>query len=59
MTCSRCRENFCYRCGERLDRNNPYDHFSDPNKRCHSKLFDYDDVEDVQHPVEGYDDAVE
>ncbi|OCH96590.1 RWD-domain-containing protein [Obba rivulosa] len=55
MTCAKCREHFCYRCGERLQASNPYVHFSTPGKRCFSKLFDFENIDDEWQPMEGFD----
>ncbi|EIM92759.1 RWD-domain-containing protein [Stereum hirsutum FP-91666 SS1] len=55
MTCAKCRQHFCYRCGDKLNGNNPYLHFSTLGTRCYSKLFDYESVEDGWQPVEGFD----
>ncbi|KAF8592052.1 hypothetical protein K439DRAFT_1325929 [Ramaria rubella] len=40
MTCSKCRQHFCYRCGSRLNQSEPYRHFNTPGQPCFSKLFD-------------------
>lgn len=45
MTCSKCRQHFCYRCGEKLY-GNPYEHFSTRNLPCYNKLFDFNSVDD-------------
>ncbi|KAH7907252.1 hypothetical protein BJ138DRAFT_1160570 [Hygrophoropsis aurantiaca] len=42
MTCAKCKQHFCYRCGEKIQASNPYAHFSTPGLRCFSKLFDFD-----------------
>ncbi|KAH9947645.1 hypothetical protein B0H21DRAFT_314307 [Amylocystis lapponica] len=55
MTCAKCKEHFCYRCGDRLQANNPYAHFSTPGHRCYSKLFDFQSVDDEWQPVEAFD----
>ncbi|KZT06754.1 RWD-domain-containing protein [Laetiporus sulphureus 93-53] len=56
MTCAKCRQHFCYRCGEKLLAQNPYVHFSTPGKACYSRLFDFQSVEDAEwQPVEGFD----
>ncbi|KAL1762419.1 RWD domain-containing protein [Schizophyllum commune] len=42
MTCSKCSQHFCYRCGARLRPENPYEHFSaNPMSKCFGKLFDF------------------
>lgn len=43
MTCTRCKHHFCYRCGENLNPDDPYAHFSVPAQRCYKKLFDWDE----------------
>ncbi|KAH9075807.1 RWD-domain-containing protein [Lactarius deliciosus] len=40
MTCSKCKQHFCYRCGSKLNASNPYEHFSTQGQGCYSKLFD-------------------
>ena len=40
MTCSKCKQHFCYRCGSKLQAANPYEHFSRPGGGCYAKLFD-------------------
>ncbi|KAF8168338.1 hypothetical protein B0H34DRAFT_855092 [Crassisporium funariophilum] len=41
MTCWKCSQHFCYRCGSRLDPAQPYAHFSNPaNTNCFNQLFD-------------------
>ncbi|KAH9921958.1 uncharacterized protein BXZ73DRAFT_51599 [Epithele typhae] len=54
MTCAKCGQHFCYRCGVKLDRNSPYRHFSTPGLRCFSKLFDLEDINNDWQPVEGF-----
>ncbi|KAF8499461.1 hypothetical protein JB92DRAFT_2981465 [Gautieria morchelliformis] len=46
MTCSKCRQHFCYRCGAKLEPSNPYRHFNTPGQPCYSKLFDQHDQEE-------------
>ncbi|VDB84506.1 unnamed protein product [Peniophora sp. CBMAI 1063] len=60
MTCAKCKTHFCYRCGQRLQPNNPYAHFSTPNLPCYQQLFDQSelDTHDWQ-PVELLDIAFE
>jgi len=43
MTCRQCGQHFCYRCGVKLERSNPYQHFSIPGLACYYKLFDFQD----------------
>ncbi|KAJ3077022.1 E3 ubiquitin-protein ligase rnf14 [Podochytrium sp. JEL0797] len=40
MTCKVCDEHFCYVCGERLNRSNPYHHFNTPGEPCFGRLFE-------------------
>jgi E3 ubiquitin-protein ligase RNF14 len=44
MTCWKCRQHFCYRCGQKLNANQPYAHFSIPGS-CFNKLFDAEEWE--------------
>ncbi|EKM60880.1 uncharacterized protein PHACADRAFT_247093 [Phanerochaete carnosa HHB-10118-sp] len=55
MTCARCGQHFCYRCGDKLAQSNPYQHFSMPGHPCFSKLFDYQSIENEWQPVQGFD----
>lgn len=41
MTCRKCGQHFCYRCGAKLQRSDPYKHFSQPGQPCYYKLFDF------------------
>ena len=55
MTCAKCNQHFCYRCGARLAASNPYEHFSKKGGGCYGLLFDgvrHDEWE----PIEGFDD---
>jgi hypothetical protein len=40
MTCSKCKQHFCYRCGSKLPVANPYVHYSRQGEGCYAKLFD-------------------
>ncbi|KAI0085624.1 RWD-domain-containing protein [Irpex rosettiformis] len=55
MTCAKCGQHFCYRCGVKLRRLNPYLHFSTPGLPCFSKLFDFENTEQEWQPIEGFD----
>lgn len=56
MTCSKCGQHFCYRCGAKLFAGDPYKHFSTPGLSCYSKLFDFQSAEDNEwQPVEGFE----
>ncbi|KAG1757909.1 hypothetical protein EDB19DRAFT_1891573 [Suillus lakei] len=48
MTCVKCKQHFCYLCGEKLAPSEPYKHFNTPGKNCFSKLFD-------GHSEDGFD----
>lgn len=39
MTCSKCLVFFCNLCGDRLNRNDPYEHYNNPMNSCFGKLF--------------------
>jgi len=41
MTCPKCSEHFCYRCGDTLYKGNPYEHFNIRGISCYRKLFDF------------------
>ena len=56
MTCARCGQHFCYRCGDKLHSSNPYQHFSTPGKPCFSKLFDHQSIDDEWEPVVAFED---
>eukprot|EP00931_Biecheleriopsis_adriatica_P120023 TRINITY_DN95175_c0_g1_i1.p1 TRINITY_DN95175_c0_g1~~TRINITY_DN95175_c0_g1_i1.p1 ORF type:complete len:422 (-),score=58.40 TRINITY_DN95175_c0_g1_i1:178-1422(-) len=49
MTC-RCREHFCYICGQSLDEKDPYSHFNQPPDRNPCPLFDGQE-EEVGHQL--------
>ncbi|KAI0271530.1 hypothetical protein BC834DRAFT_447423 [Gloeopeniophorella convolvens] len=53
MTCAKCKQHFCYRCGAKLEASNPYKHFSTPREGCYSKLFDFEGV-DGWDPMDGF-----
>jgi len=55
MTCGKCSQHFCYRCGGKLQGSDPYEHFSRKGKPCYRQLFDLDTVRDEWQPVEGFD----
>lgn len=40
MTCTRCRNHFCWMCLAKLNRGDPYKHFSDRKTDCYNRLFD-------------------
>jgi len=54
MTCAKCGQHFCYRCGVEIDASSPYKHFSIPGTSCWSKLFDFHPEDDGWQPVEGF-----
>lgn len=43
MTCTRCTNHFCYRCGAQLKPKEPYAHFQIPDTYCFQKLFATDE----------------
>ncbi|XP_041375612.1 E3 ubiquitin-protein ligase RNF14-like [Gigantopelta aegis] len=40
MTCTKCRNYFCWICEKSLSRTNPYKHFSELNNDCFNRLFE-------------------
>ena len=53
MTCTKCRNYFCWICEKSLSRTNPYKHFSESGNTCFNRLFEgidqnveFDDWED-------------
>ncbi|KAH9487157.1 E3 ubiquitin-protein ligase itt1 [Psilocybe cubensis] len=52
MTCWKCSQHFCYRCGERLNPDQPYAHFSNPKHGCFNQLFDVIDVPEAEWELE-------
>ena len=55
MTCVKCKQHFCYRCGQRLHPSNVYKHFSTPGRSCYMKLFD--EVTDTEwEPMDAFED---
>ncbi|KAG5341372.1 hypothetical protein C0989_011083 [Termitomyces sp. Mn162] len=47
MTCAKCGQHFCYRCGAKIKALNPYVHFSTAGERCYNKLFDFERDEEM------------
>ncbi|XP_040200547.1 E3 ubiquitin-protein ligase RNF14 isoform X1 [Rana temporaria] len=39
MTCTGCKQYFCWLCKNMLSRGSPYDHFNDPSSGCFNLLF--------------------
>ncbi|XP_017276852.1 E3 ubiquitin-protein ligase RNF14 [Kryptolebias marmoratus] len=39
MTCTSCKQYFCWLCLGALSKVNPYSHFNDPNSPCYNRLF--------------------
>lgn len=39
MTCSKCHTFFCNICGDKLNKNDPYEHYNNPMSSCYAKLF--------------------
>ena len=46
MTCTKCKNYFCWLCGKILGKTNPYSHFRDPNTPCGGRLFEGADLND-------------
>ena len=55
MTCGKCSQHFCYRCGGKLVGSDPYEHFSRKSHPCYQKLFDPESVHEDWQQVEGID----
>ena len=54
----RCNTYFCYLCGARLSRENPYAHYSDRSSNCFNQLFEGANdpfIEADVHEIEGDD----
>ncbi|KAF9480441.1 RWD-domain-containing protein [Pholiota conissans] len=52
MTCWKCMQHFCYRCGQKLNADQPYAHFSQPGRPCFNQLFDVIEVDEQDWEVE-------
>jgi len=39
ITCLKCKQHFCYLCGQKIDSTNPYGHFSNMGSGCYGRLF--------------------
>ncbi|KAM3600698.1 uncharacterized protein V6R79_000967 [Siganus canaliculatus] len=46
MTCTSCKQYFCWLCLGQLSRVNPYSHFNNPNSPCYNQLFQGVELED-------------
>lgn len=46
MTCTSCRQYFCWLCLGQLSKVNPYSHFNNPNSPCYNQLFQGVDLDD-------------
>merc|ERR1719266_2741078 len=58
MTCLKCNTYFCYLCGARLSRENPYGHYSERSSKCFNQLFEGANdpfIEADLHEIEGDD----
>ncbi|XP_054998615.1 E3 ubiquitin-protein ligase RNF14 isoform X2 [Sorex araneus] len=44
MTCTGCKQYFCWICVSPLSRGNPYHHFNNPDSPCYNRLFQAVDV---------------
>lgn len=51
MKCWKCLEHFCYRCGTRLNGDEPYSHFSFRGNGCYQRLFDLGSDDDEWEAV--------
>ena len=40
ITCWRCETNFCWLCGTKLPKQNPYSHFNVRGGKCYGALFE-------------------
>ena len=57
-TIFRCNTYFCYLCGARLSRENPYGHYSERSSKCFNQLFEGANdpfIEADLHEIEGDD----
>lgn len=52
MTCAKCGQHFCYRCGDKLHASNPYQHFSTLGIPCFSKLFDNESIDNEWQQID-------
>ncbi|XP_058484006.1 E3 ubiquitin-protein ligase RNF14 [Solea solea] len=48
MTCTSCKQYFCWLCLGHLSRVNPYGHFNNPGLPCYNQLFHGVDIEDEE-----------
>ncbi|KAF9456145.1 hypothetical protein BDZ94DRAFT_1178351 [Collybia nuda] len=55
MTCAKCHQHFCYRCGTKLPGSDPYKHFSTTGQPCYNKLFDFQAETEEWQPLEGFE----
>ncbi|XP_034149119.1 E3 ubiquitin-protein ligase RNF14 isoform X2 [Esox lucius] len=46
MTCTSCKQYFCWLCLGQLTRVNPYSHFNNPSSPCYNQLFQGVDIEE-------------
>ncbi|XP_029925474.1 E3 ubiquitin-protein ligase RNF14 [Myripristis murdjan] len=46
MTCTSCKQYFCWLCLGQLSKVNPYSHFNNPNSPCYNQLFHGVDVDE-------------
>lgn len=46
MTCTTCKQYFCWLCLGQLTRVNPYSHFNNPNSPCFNQLFQGVDIDE-------------
>lgn len=57
MTCVKCQQHFCYRCGQKLDPSNPYRHFSTLGISCYNRLFDFNAEEEEWEVLDNFERA--
>ncbi|KAM3868563.1 E3 ubiquitin-protein ligase RNF14-like [Diretmus argenteus] len=48
MTCTSCRQYFCWLCLGQLSKVNPYSHFNNPNSPCYNQLFHGVDIDEEE-----------
>ncbi|XP_013872295.1 E3 ubiquitin-protein ligase RNF14 [Austrofundulus limnaeus] len=55
MTCTSCKQYFCWLCLGALSKVNPYSHFNNPDSPCYNRLFLGVDVDDEEFWSDGED----
>lgn len=46
ITCVVCSTFFCFLCGQKLDKQNPYDHYGSSFSPCYRKLFEHTEIDE-------------